>query len=723
MSYFFDEISKFIENLSDGNKVYFSEQLNYILSDNQSGIDFAKEIRIDAEFYFMFKTDDVDKLISLESVFTEQISKGIKLSDITDESTLQEATLSVDLEQISRGKAGDEEYYCVIPAVCKNIVLQKRIENPIKVELDNKTQIQLMKHLSILNLAYEKMGEHREEIQQQITEMFNFQKICTGILSCSDDSFIKCYKIMIDKRCNIAEATKLFYTEKENARKRAEEERRKKIEEEKRRVEEAERRKAEEERKDKRLRNIYSTIGDTEMNRHTDLIVRAVQSKMGDIQVYGGSSMSEFLLEKYENRLRFPCVVIRDDAEFAILSPYTNTTKNNNTVLRDFTPNDYSMRYKAVIQLYVSNKTQLDYFYIAFQSMVGLQTIIAIPSLSYVDEYHIFKLELPSPDKELEINTIEYDGRKAYYYELNCLPQTIIYHTYIITEDITYNQRLQFRLLQRMQHILRLENMLTQIGISEIDNEYSRLFKKQSSLLGTAFNGLLDIISTREYKMVKSCIANHKPFDKNVFNNAFLYITKVYPELYERTIQGWTVDAIKNEIYKKAKSYRDERYLLYSILVKQCPKIEELITFDENESTFENLDSFYFFLHYMQKHNDALLDDTSEACERYLITLAERRRREAEERRLALEEQAQQDYYDDDYSGGRSNDSSILKTAFGVALGNKMSGNSGRDRNAPQRKDYSNSASCTRKIRVKNGRILEKTCHGCTMAPYCTRYR
>ena len=75
MSYFFDEISKFIENLSDGNKVYFSEQLNYILSDNQSGIDFAKEIRIDAEFYFMFKTDDVDKLISLESVFTEQISK------------------------------------------------------------------------------------------------------------------------------------------------------------------------------------------------------------------------------------------------------------------------------------------------------------------------------------------------------------------------------------------------------------------------------------------------------------------------------------------------------------------------------------------------------------------------------------------------------------------------------------------------------------------------
>lgn len=244
MSYFFDEIRKYIENLSDENNVQCEEASDYNLSDNQSGIDFAKEIRIDVHFFIMFKTDDVDKLISLESVFTEQISKGIKLSDITDESTLQEATLSVDLEQISRGKIGDEEYYCAIPAVCKNIVLQKRIENPIKVELDNKTQIQLMKHLSILNLAYEIMEEHREEIQQQITEMFNFQKICTETLSCSDDSFIKCYKIMIDKSCDITEATKLFRMEKENARKRAEEE--------KRRIERKKKKKKSKERKKKK---------------------------------------------------------------------------------------------------------------------------------------------------------------------------------------------------------------------------------------------------------------------------------------------------------------------------------------------------------------------------------------------------------------------------------------------------------------------------------------
>ena len=39
------------------------------------------------------------------------------------------------------------------------------------------------------------------------------------------------------------------------------------------------------------------------------------------------------------------------------------------------------------------------------------------------------------------------------------------------------------------------------------------------------------------------------------------------------------------------------------------------------------------------------------------------------------------------------------------------------------RKDYSHSGSCTQSVRVKNGKILERTCRGCAMAPYCTRYR
>lgn len=154
------------------------------------------------------------------------------------------------------------------------------------------------------------------------------------------------------------------------------------------------------------------------------------------------------------------------------------------------------------------------------------------------------------------------------------------------------------------------------------------------------------------------------------------------------------------------------------MLAAQYPQLEKAFGFNESSQSFSSQDSINYFLDYMHKRFDVLLDDTCKAYYQYLAEKAEEERREAEARRLAREEE----YYDD-YSGGYSNGPSILKTAFGVALGNKMSGNSGRDRNAPQRKDYSNSASCTRKIRVKNGRILEKTCHGCTMAPYCTRYR
>ena len=718
MSYFFDEIRKYIENLSDENNVQCEEASDYNLSDNQSGIDFAKEIRIDVHFFIMFKTDDVDKLISLESVFTEQISKGIKLSDITDESTLQEATLSVDLEQISRGKIGDEEYYCAIPAVCKNIVLQKRIENPIKVELDNKTQIQLMKHLSILNLAYNIMEEHREEIQQQIAEMFNFQSICTGILSCSDDSFIKCYRIMVDKSCDIPEATKLFYTEKENARKRAEEEKRR-IE---RKKEEEEKQRAEKEKIDKHYRSIYSMRGDLEMNRHTDFIVKEIQSRMGGIQVYGGSNMSEFLLAKYEKRLNFPCVFIRDDANFTFAyNSYYNKTTSNNTVLRYFTKNDYPMEYSAVIFLFDSDKNNLKKFYELFQSLFDKETVIHIPSLSFDDEHFDFNFVLPSPNKEMKTNSLEHNGNTVYYFEIACAKQPIIYHTYEITENIAYNQRLQFRMLQRMEYAMLVEIMLSNECLKQFNGAYSSLFKKETKtffLLDKAFDALDKIITSREYKEVKDCILNNKPINREVFNTAFNRITKVYPELYDKTIQGWSLDTIRNDINEKAKDYKDEWIKLYRMLAAQYPQLEKAFGFNESSQSFSSQDSINYFLDYMHKRFDVLLDDTCKAYYQYLAEKAEEERREAEARRLAREEE----YYDD-YSGGYSNGPSILKTAFGVALGNKMSGNSGRDRNAPQRKDYSNSASCTRKIRVKNGRILEKTCHGCTMAPYCTRYR
>ena len=43
MSYFFDEIRKYIENLSDENNVQCEEASDYNLSDNQSGIDFSRK--------------------------------------------------------------------------------------------------------------------------------------------------------------------------------------------------------------------------------------------------------------------------------------------------------------------------------------------------------------------------------------------------------------------------------------------------------------------------------------------------------------------------------------------------------------------------------------------------------------------------------------------------------------------------------------------------------
>ena len=84
---------------------------------------------------------------------------------------------------------------------------------------------------------------------------------------------------------------------------------------------------------------------------------------------------------------------------------------------------------------------------------------------------------------------------------------------------------------------------------------------------------------------------------------------------------------------------------------------------------------------------------------------------------MYLEEQAQSlgNYYEPEYEpepqnyGGGSFIGGVLKTAAGVALGNKISGSG--------KQNYFGSANCER---AKTGRI--SSCWGCHMGELCTMY-
>ena len=80
---------------------------------------------------------------------------------------------------------------------------------------------------------------------------------------------------------------------------------------------------------------------------------------------------------------------------------------------------------------------------------------------------------------------------------------------------------------------------------------------------------------------------------------------------------------------------------------------------------------------------------------------------------------AREEEYYDDYSGGRSNGGGILKTAFGVALGNKMS-NRGNNEKRNGKRDLLGSSVCQYGKRDKNG--FKQTCVFCPVRDKCSRH-
>lgn len=97
----------------------------------------------------------------------------------------------------------------------------------------------------------------------------------------------------------------------------------------------------------------------------------------------------------------------------------------------------------------------------------------------------------------------------------------------------------------------------------------------------------------------------------------------------------------------------------------------------------------------------------------------EERARRAEEARLRREAQENGEYYDDEDDGedlGVSLLKGVAGIAIGTALGNKLSGNTGRKKDSgPRKKSYYGSTGCVRKRHM--------SCSGCRMIPYCSDYR
>ena len=211
------------------------------------------------------------------------------------------------------------------------------------------------------------------------------------------------------------------------------------------------------------------------------------------------------------------------------------------------------------------------------------------------------------------------------------------------------------------------------------------------------------------------------PITKELFDAGMEPIVKTYPDLFQEFSMGVPYSQIESNIKAYVDFYNGKFNKLIGLL-----KIPQSITKYNFEINCRTQDAILAFINKMLDPYCELSNAVEEYAEKSGAEKERERIARIERERQLEEEQAwreEQGYYDDDYSGGRSSGGGILRTAFGVALGNKMSGNSGRGKNAPMKKDYSGSSCCTQRVRVKNLKVSERTCRGCPMAPYCTKFR
>lgn len=118
-----------------------------------------------------------------------------------------------------------------------------------------------------------------------------------------------------------------------------------------------------------------------------------------------------------------------------------------------------------------------------------------------------------------------------------------------------------------------------------------------------------------------------------------------------------------------------------------------------------------------------MMNESENDVRAVIIRYNERLQREEEARKRREEEERlrkESGYYDGiGYDSGSSGGflRSMLSTAGGIALGNKISGNSGRSREKSQKKDYAWTSDCMKR------KGLTLSCRGCRLAPYCKSYK
>ncbi|WP_316636947.1 hypothetical protein [uncultured Ruminococcus sp.] len=691
--------------------IAFGESTDYLISANQDDVDLEKSVKADVYIFVSFYSRSIDDIIIFEETFTNLLSSNYDLRNCCDIPDVMQAYLS-GMTNINREPLPNKVFRSYFLIRCSDIILMKEIENPIRFELDRSTQERVLKHLFLLESVYHMLITkqnssndteingviHKQifQLEKQISDMFIFKDICSDNFSYKNHSFEYCYKLLKDKESKSLTIKDIF--KRDSDRINEEEEKKRTIEEEKTR------KKEEAEKNAKKLKLQFSKYGDIQSNRYTDAVIQDFQKNISldNISVYGGTSFNKWYSQFEEKSLVYPNILITDLSNYTLdAKTYENETKDGNKITHEYNTIAFPIQYGILVSIFSDNpeknaeieKNVIEYY--------TEQRKVKVPDYKKQDEYTVLTVQ-HAKNLETKREKIGNINKTTVNFTLF---NTVYYVSGYKPEECENNQRLQLRLLQQAEYALI---KCGQCGRAEMDlNSLYKPFINRERILF----GLLD---SSAYRKLQKMYNQGMPINKELFDSAMKSIVNCYPDLYQQFINGWSYSQIEDNLKGYSNYYKTRFNYLIDLL-----QIPEKITKHGYELYCRSHDELVFYINKMLDPYCELSSTVDEYAEQRGA------QREREDRARAEREAMQEEegYYDDYKSSSRSIGGDILKTAFGVALGNKISGNSGRGKNTPVRKDYSYTDGCRQRVRVKNLKVQERTCRGCTMAPYCTKYR
>jgi hypothetical protein len=365
--------------------------------------------------------------------------------------------------------------------------------------------------------------------------------------------------------------------------------------------EERKRKRIEEEKAEReRLELFFASSGDSVANHYIDAFINHLKNavlKDFDFHIFGGADKAQWHKGWLNKTMTFPNVVVKDDSNIQLDAKEYETFGNNRFIRHCFDYNALPINVSYTLKIYSQDKAEAESIAEKIKNHFREEKSVGTDDLVFEGEKNIIKLKIDE-SKVTAAKEIKENEMSAYVVELPFFKYLNVYHfADRSADDIPNNHELQLKLLQQLEYFIVAYIMLTTYAIKQLENDYIDMVSPQFSILDKLFKP-----DNPNLKKLTSDYKARRPIDKNLFDQTFKAITIFYPFLYNRMINGWSVEQIKDDILKYAENFKKRRDRIFDLL-KLTENITDANGYQKQGRTREAI------LYYIEKmYNDDLID-------------------------------------------------------------------------------------------------------------------